>query len=176
MKMHESKDKEKNRRFLIAVDESESSHMAVSYVADLLSQGNGATRVILFHLLPPMPPRLVEHGGAEDPDEERRREEALAKKRENWIDQSRRDARPIMEAARSVLRQARVPEEVIQERYTTTIHGSVAKEALEVANQLGCGTIVVGRQSFPWYQELTKHHVAEDLLKDAENVAVCVVQ
>ena len=166
----------KSWRFLIAVDDSDSSHKAVSYVANLLSHSNGAAHVILFHLLPPLPPQLVEHGGAEDPDEERRRGQSLAKKRERWIEQAQSDAEPFMESSKAVLRRARIRDEDIDKRYVTTMHAGVAQEALEAASELGCGTIVVGRKSFPWYRELTQQHVADALVQHAENIAVCVVE
>ncbi|MBX3334092.1 MAG: STAS/SEC14 domain-containing protein [Nitrospira sp.] len=53
-------------KFLIAVDESAASLKAVSYVSQIL-RGRTDVHVRLLRVLPPIPPGLLEFGGAEHP-------------------------------------------------------------------------------------------------------------
>ena len=163
------------KKFLVAVDDSEISMKAVSYVAGLASV-LPSIDVNLFHVLPPLPPKLLEHGGAENPREERDRERALASERERWIAEARRKAQPIFDRAKSILGDAGVEEGSIHQLYLPSVHGrEVAREALDAARDAGCDTIVVGQRSFSWYQELTKKHVAQDLIDNGEDIVVSVV-
>jgi nucleotide-binding universal stress UspA family protein len=169
------KSKKKITSFLIPVDDWASSQKLVSFVAELGRSCGKSIDVTLFHLLE-LPPRVLEHGGAEDPQEERERDAALALEREEWIAQAKRRAQPVFEKARQVLQEANVSERNIHQMYSTTVHGRLSQEALEAAGQRGCGTIIVGRHNFSWFEELTRSHVADKLVKQAEGIAICVVQ
>ncbi len=61
----------RNTKLLLVVDESRSSKRAVTYVARTIGRRRGF-QLCLAHLLLPIPPALLEFGGAENPDEERR--------------------------------------------------------------------------------------------------------
>jgi len=63
--------KTQDTRLLIVFDDSDASVRAVRYVAKLVAQRR-QFRICLVHVLPPLPPALMEHGGSEDPLEERR--------------------------------------------------------------------------------------------------------
>ena len=58
-----------SQRLLLVIDGTSTSERAVDYVADVIG-GRRGFRVILAALLPAMPVRLLEFGGAEDPDTE----------------------------------------------------------------------------------------------------------
>jgi len=114
------------------------------------------------------------HGGAESPAREVAREGELAGDRARWVNEARAKAKPILDRARELLRQADLRDDRIEERSTTELD-DLAREGLDVASDAGCGTIVVGRTSFPWYREITHHHVADELVEHAKDVAVVVV-
>jgi K+-sensing histidine kinase KdpD len=47
---------------------------------------------------------------------------------------------------------------------------------LEGARANQCGTVVVGRQSFSWLQELFQHHIGEELIRRGQGLAIWVVE
>jgi K+-sensing histidine kinase KdpD len=47
---------------------------------------------------------------------------------------------------------------------------------LDVARQQACGTIVVGRASFSWWQEVFKEHIADKLVTKSQGLTLWVVQ
>ena len=61
---------------LIAIDHSEATYRAVTYVAQIIG-GREEFRILLLHVPEPMPPKLLEFGGAENPVEEQRAEMSL---------------------------------------------------------------------------------------------------
>ena len=54
-------------RLLLAIDDTAATERAVAYVANV-ARGNPEFHVRLFHVLPPIPPGLLEHGGHETSD------------------------------------------------------------------------------------------------------------
>ena len=59
-----------DKSILVSVDDSDESIRVVQYVADIVGAREGF-RIRLFHVLPPLPPELLEFGGAESPQRER---------------------------------------------------------------------------------------------------------
>ena len=117
----------------LAVDDSEATARAVTYVASIIG-GQPGFRLCLLHISAPLPPKLLEFGGAENPAEE---ETQLA-----------------------------IP-----------LSGeAVVANILEAARANQCGTVVVGRQSFSWPQELSQHHIGEELLRKGQGLAIWVVE
>jgi Universal stress protein family len=162
--------------YLVPVDDSEATTRAISYLASLLESSRGPTAsVTLLHVLR-VPPRLAEHGGAESPEEEIRRERTLTNERASWIQEAERSARPLLDRVEAALTRVHVPRERIHERFSAELHEEISRDTLDAAREAGCGTIVVGRSSFPWYRELTERHVADELVEHAEGVAICVVR
>ena len=60
-------------------------------------------RLVLLHALPPIPPELLEFGGAEDPEAERRLDAELKKEQAQWLDKAKKSANPILEKAKMIL-------------------------------------------------------------------------
>jgi Universal stress protein family len=89
-----------NRLLVVVVDESSSSKSAVEYVARVLS-GRRGFKLCLAHFLPPLPPILLEFGGAEDPAKERRLDAELKTEQQQWIVAARNKAEPILTWARA---------------------------------------------------------------------------
>ena len=170
-----SKNERRAGRFLVAVDDSESSERAVAYVAELAEMLGGEIDITLFHLLPALPPELLEHGGAEDPVRETALEEQLVRDREQWVLRAELMARPILEKAKRILKNAHVEERNLHQMFATTVYDRLDIELLEAARERGCGTIVLGRRHHTLFEDLTKTHLSNKLLKEASGMALCVV-
>src|SRR5918912_1187811 len=141
---------ETSKNILVAVDYSEASDRAVSYVAQITG-GSKGFQILLFHIPAPMPPGLLEFGGAEDPRPERRAEADLRRAQAAWVEQVEKTAQPIFAKAKSILYQAQVPEEVVKTQvFTPPAEQDLDTSILEAARVNGCGTVVVGRESFSW--------------------------
>ena len=164
-----------NKNVLISVDGSEASMRAVSYVADMMGT-HEALGVHLLHVLPPIPPELLEFGGSENPEQEHRLSEELKLAQSQWIDRTKMEAEPIFEEARTILLDSGMSPDFVQTEFCTSIHRpDVVRDVLEAAHKWNCGTIVVGRHSFPWLKEKLGHHVAEDLVRKGQGFTIWVV-
>jgi nucleotide-binding universal stress UspA family protein len=165
-----------NKRILIAVDASEASDRAVTYVARIIA-GQPDFRVILFHVPAPIPPRYLEFGGRERPLEEEHAQTALYTARDSWIEQAKRMAQPVFARAQTLLRREAVPEQAVETQIAAPVSGQTLDVSiLEEAQRAQCGTVVVGRTSWSWLQELWQQHVAEKLLPEAQGLALWIIQ
>jgi hypothetical protein len=108
--------------------------------------------------------------GRENPGEEKRAESALRRGRTDWIERAQLAAAPKFGHARAVLREAGVPEEVIDTQIVAwNPNESLDSAILEVAHEKHCGTVVVGYAASSWFQELLHRHLAEVLAKSGWN-------
>ena len=165
-----------SRNILIAVDGTEVSNRAVAYVADILG-ACGGFRVHLLHILPPLPSELLEVGGSEDPDVEQREEALVHDQQATWVAHAEEAARPILDRAKSILGQARVPFQAMETQCAIPINGeAIATDILEAAQANQCGTIVVGRSSFHGLRAWFKHHIGDELIRQGEGLAIWVVE
>jgi nucleotide-binding universal stress UspA family protein len=163
------------KHLLIPVDASEVSERALAYVAELMD-GRRDMRVLLLHVPRPVPPELLEFGGSENPAEEQTAEAALQDDRTGWIERERLAAAPMFAHAKALLREARVPEEVVDtEIVASNPNESLDSAILEVAHERHCGTVVVGYAAFSWFQELLHAHLAEALMQKAAGIAIWIV-
>jgi nucleotide-binding universal stress UspA family protein len=164
------------RNILIAVDDSEASDRAVAYVGDIIG-GREGYHVWLLHILPPLPPSLLEVGGSENPDVEQREEMSIHAQQAAWLAQAEDTAWPTLERARSRLRQANIPAQAIETQYVVSINGqAMVTDILDAAKTNQCGTVVVGREAFHGLQALFAHHVGDDLIAKGRGVAVWIVE
>jgi nucleotide-binding universal stress UspA family protein len=139
---------------LRAVDDSEVTARAVTYVASII-EGQPGVRLCLLHVFAPLPPKLLEFGGAENPAEEERREAVQTDARTQWIARAKASAEDIFAKAQSILCTAGVLAHAVETQLATPLHGeAVVTNILEAARANQCGTVVVGRDSFSWLQEL----------------------
>lgn len=162
-------------QILLALDDSEASERAVHYVADMLGRLSNA-HVHLFHVLPPIPPELLEFGGAEDPGTERRLSDKLKQAQAEWVDRAKADAQPVMERAKAVLSGAGIAPRRVSVEFSPSIHRpDIPRDILEAAQRARCDTIVVGRTALSWLKEQMGQHVGEALVKKAEEVTIWVV-
>jgi hypothetical protein len=161
---------------LVAVDDSEAAGRALHYVARIV--GNRERfRVHLLHLLPPLPPQVLEHGGAEHPDDENRLEHELEARRNRAFEQQCADAEPLLARARALLESAGFPAAAITSECRSSVDSvTVARDCLESADRHQCGTIAIGRELLPTRSELLHRHVAEDLVKHGARHTIWVVE
>jgi nucleotide-binding universal stress UspA family protein len=157
---------------LIAVDDSEATARAVTYVASIV----GRRRDVRLHLLQvaPIPPEFLEFGGSEDPQVEEHREAGLARSRLGYVEDL---AQAVFAQAQASLDQAGVPAGAVETHVLTTIDGEdLIQNLLEAARTNACDTIVVGRQSHSWLRELVQHHLADELVRKGEGFTLWVVE
>lgn len=172
------KSKAGNHRLLVVVDESSSSKSAVEYVARMLRRRRGF-QLCLAHFLPPLPPILLEFGGAEDPDKEKRLNAQLKTEQQQWIAAARQKAEPALNWARSRLRKAGLPAASLTTQFSDPAgeQDSVSEEILDLARRNKCRTIVVGRRSLSWLRRITAgKDLAERLVRQGKNLTLWIVE
>jgi nucleotide-binding universal stress UspA family protein len=162
-------------KILLAIEDSEASMKAVAYVAEMV-RNREAIHVCLFHALPPIPPRLLEYGGAEDPQKEQVFRTELKSAQSEWIEKAKDAVQPSITRARAILQDYGVSQSQISTHFSHTIHKlDIVREILNAAEQSHCGTVVVGRHRLPWVQDLFHHHTGEGLVEQAQELTVWVV-
>jgi nucleotide-binding universal stress UspA family protein len=165
----------RDKTFLVGVDDSAASIRSLSYVADMIG-GRKNFHVVLFHVLPSIPPELLEFGGAEDPGTEQKLDKALKKDQAQWIENAKQAAKPIMENAKTILYRVGVSPEMVTTVFSRSIHRpDIVRELIETARNQNCGTIVVGRESYSSFKEMFHHHVGEELVRQARGLAIWVI-
>jgi len=150
---------------LIAIDDSEASRRAVAYVARMMG-GRKGLRIRLFHVLAPLPPRLVDFPVGEDP-------------RAAWVTQGEKVAQAVFARAKTILRKARIPARAVETQVAASSSDQdLATIILEAARASQCGTIVVGREIYAGLRKLFQRHihVADDLIQKAQGLALWVVE
>ena len=163
-------------KFLIAVEDSETSFKAVSYVSQIL-RGRRDVQVRLLHVLPPFPRGFLEFGGAEHPQIEHRLRTELRQDQTRWIETAKRKAQPSLDKALTVLIEGRLSPHNISTSFSSPIHRpDMALEILKAAAAWRCGTLIVGRHTRSWIQEIRSTHVGDDLVRKGQGFAIWVVE
>jgi nucleotide-binding universal stress UspA family protein len=162
-------------KILLAIEDSDASMKAVAYVAKMV-RGREAIHICLFHVLPPIPPRLLEFGGTEDPQKEEALSAELKTAQAEWIEKAKRAAQDSLKRAQSILQDHGVSQEHISTHFSSTIHKpDVVREVLDAAKEAHCGTVVVGRHRLPCVQDLFYRHTGEGLVEKGQEFSVWVV-
>ncbi len=100
--------------------------------------------MVLFYVLPPIPPRFLEHGGAENPAEEERLDRRLAGRQRAWIANAKTAAARSLERVRAGLREAGVAVGRAVTFSEPRDREGLADQVVEAARARGVETIVVG--------------------------------
>jgi len=162
-------------KILIAVDDSEASMKTVTYVSKMV-HGRESVHICLFHVLPPIPPHLLEFGGAEDPTKEARLSAELKAAQAEWLEKEKNAAQGLLETAQTILTDHGVSHHQISTRFSPSIHKpNIVRDVLEAAKEWHCGTIVVGRHRLPWVEDIFHRHTGETLLEKDHEFSVWVV-
>ena len=161
---------------LLVIDDSPSCVNAVKYTAKMLGHRRGF-RIHLLHLLPPLPPELLEFGGSENPRKERQLEAELRREQQEWIASAQKSAGPTLDTSAKLLHQAGIPNRnVIREFSYPTEPRDAARTVLDQADADRCRTVVLAHRAHSWFRELVGADLAEQILRLAHGVSVWVVQ
>jgi nucleotide-binding universal stress UspA family protein len=148
------------KNILIAVDASDNARRAVDYAGTILP-GTGGVRVTLLY---------VERAPGRD----------LFETEEAWLGQCRLEHERVfdfLKQARARLMAAGLPEDAVTERtLLCSAEPSIAQTILDVQQEGGYGTLVVGRRGLTKGEEFLFGSVSTKLVRDAKNCAVWVVQ
>jgi nucleotide-binding universal stress UspA family protein len=166
----------KRVRLLAVMDGSDASERALRYVTRVVG-GRRNFRVCLIYALPPMPPALLEFGGAPRPREEEPPEAALRRRQRQWMAGAKRQARPALDRARGILRKAGMaPGRLAAKFLDPLMRGHIVEEILSQARARRCRGIVVGRESMSWLRELVDGDLAQEVVRAAKGFTVWVVE
>ena len=149
----------KDKHLLIAVDETESSRRAVSYVAEFLGGLNGF-RVTLMSVIPEPEEDFFDNNAHMD---------ARIKDKTDVTN-------AMLEKYSKVLIQSGFPEEKV--RYHTSVGQAkvYSQGILEARSNLSCCTIVVGSRHKSKSEEFLYGSTSSKLIHDARNCSVWVVE
>ncbi len=167
---------EQKHGILVALDDSEASQQALRYVAHM-TQGRSRFRLRLLHVLPSVPPALLEHGGSADPVKEAELDRELREARQQWIAQAEQEAQPLFERAKEQLEAGGFDSADIETECRASISGqAVARDCIEAARDSGCRTVAIGRSMLPWYREVLHKHPCDELVKHGDGLTIWIVE
>jgi nucleotide-binding universal stress UspA family protein len=149
----------KDRHFLIAVDDSESSKRAVLYVADMVG-GFPGFAVTILSIIP-----------APEEDFFDSEEEQVA-----WTREKMAAANRMLENYRQIMIQAGFPPEKVRVRSCVGEERSFAEAILGTRCDLNCCTVVVGRHHKSKTEEFLQGSTSTKLIREAKNCAVWVIE
>jgi nucleotide-binding universal stress UspA family protein len=159
-------------RILVAVDDSDNARRAVQYVGSLLRR-TPDIHVTLFHVLQPMPRELLEHGGSENPAVEAQLSAELRREREAWLRRQQEAECPVLTKARETL--AKTGFDTGRVALQFGHEDDVARNILEAARAGRHETIAIGRQGTSMIKRLFGGGVTDQLLRDAQGLALWVI-
>ncbi len=164
------------KNMLIAVDDSEASYRAVTYVGSIVG-GREDCRVCLLHALPPLPRELLEFGGSSNPAHEAKEEARIKAEQARWIEAVTQATAPVFTRAKRILQEAHVPAHAVETQIVDTVNTQdLIQDMLETAQTGNFGTVVVGRESLHGFKALFTSHVGDALIRQAHGLTVLVVE
>jgi nucleotide-binding universal stress UspA family protein len=159
-------------RILLSVDDSENSQRAVSYVGSLLRQTPDVS-ITLFHVLKPMPRKLMEHGGSENPAIEGRLGAQLREDQDVWYRTEREAECRVLTKAQATLEKSGFDTAHVSLKFGH--EEDVARNILEEAAGGKYETVVVGRHGTSGMKRMFGGGVTDQVLRDAQGFAIWVV-
>jgi nucleotide-binding universal stress UspA family protein len=155
----ENKPGPKDRHFLVAVDDTESSKRAILYVADMVG-GFPGFAVTLLSIIP-------------EPEED-----FFDSEREQieWTKEKLEAANRMLENYRQILIQSGFPPDKVRFRSCVGEARSLTDAILETRCDLTCCTVVVGRHHKTKTEEFLFGSTSNRLIHEAKNCAVWVVE
>jgi nucleotide-binding universal stress UspA family protein len=148
-----------NKNILIAVDDSDNSRRAVSYVAQMLG-GVGGFKVAVLHVL-----TEAEEDYFSTPEE-----------REKWFSQYTKKVEAMLEDYRQILLQGGFDSEDVSVRSPVRYCPSMAECILAERDTTQYHTLVVGRQGLSRSEEFLFGSVSSKIVNHAKNCTVWVVE
>jgi nucleotide-binding universal stress UspA family protein len=148
-----------NKKILLAVDTSENSRRAVSYVSQMIGGLEGFNVIFLHVINPP------EEDYFSSPSEH-----------DKWLHQYRLKIEALLEKYRQILIQDGFDPKALSLRIVLRYRPSIAECIIEEQNRLGCSTIVVGRQGLSRSEEILFGSVSSKLVGHAKSCTVWIVE
>ena len=148
-----------NKNILIAVDESENAHRAVSYVGQLL-EGIKGFKILILHVI-------------RQPEEDFFPTSA---EKDKWLGQYKQKVDAMLKNYRKILIGDGFEPADISVRSTLRSCPSLAECILAERNQSKCSTIVVGRQGLSRSEEFLFGSVSSKIVNHARDCTVWVVE
>jgi len=149
----------KDKHFLIAVDESESSKRAVLYVADMVGGFPGFAVTLLSVIAEP-------ESDFFDSEQERAA----------WVKEKVERANKMLNNFQEIMVQAGFPTDKVRIRSCLGKEKSFSEAILDMRCDLSCCTVVVGRQHKSKAEEFLLGSTSTRLIREAKNCAVWVVE
>jgi nucleotide-binding universal stress UspA family protein len=147
-----------NKNILIAVDDSDNSRRAVSYVGQLLEGADGF-KVTILHVIPE-----AEEDYFGSPEE-----------KERWLSQYTRKTEAMLEDYRKILLEAGFEEGAVSVRSPLRYCPSMAECILAERDDTEYHTLVVGRQGISRSEEFLFGSVSSKIVNHARNCTVWIV-
>jgi len=148
-----------NKNILIAVDDSDNSRRAVSYVAQLLG-GVGGFKVAILHVIPEAE---EDYFGTTD-------------EKEKWLSRYTQKVEAMLEHYRQILIQAGFDASDVSVRSPLRYCPSMAECILAERDETEYHTLVVGRQGISRSEEFLFGSVSSKIVNHAKNCTVWVVE
>jgi len=165
-----------HKKILVALDSTEASHKTVAYVAEM-TKDVADIEILLFHLIAPIPAEMREHGGSEDPAKEEQLGQELREAQSQWIKDQQIKCAPLLNQMKTNMVERGIPFHAIgTDSRACGQEATIDQCILEAADDWNAGTIVVGWDSFPWYEELFKTHIGEKLIRQGEGLALWIIR
>lgn len=148
-----------NKKILLAVNNSENSRRAVSYVSQMIGDLKGFDIIFLHVINPP------EKDYFPNPSEY-----------DTWLQQYRLKIQSLLENYRQILIRDGFDPKALDLKIVLRYRPSTVECILEEQNRLGCSTIVVGRQRLSRSEEILFGGISSKLASDAKNCTVWIVE
>lgn len=149
----------RDKHLMIAIDKTEDSKHAVLYVADFLGGFKGF-RVTLLS--------IIQKPEADFFESERERDE--------WTNRKEKEMNQVLENYRQILIQSGFLEDKVEVKLYMGDAQSLSDMILSLQCQLSCCTVVVGRHHKSKTEEFLLGSVSSQLIHEAKNCAVWVVE
>lgn len=147
-----------NKTILIAVDESENAHRAVSYVGQLLG-GSAGFDILLLHII--LDPEEDYFSNRED--------------KQRWLNQHRQKIEVLLNNYRNMLIRAGFSKDAVKDRCVLQYRSSAAECILAEGDKNGCSAIVVGRQGLTGSNDFFLGGLSSKIITHAKNCTIWVV-
>lgn len=152
-------EKDFNKNILIAVDESENAHRAISYVGQLLAGAKGF-KILILHVI-------------REPEEDYF---PTPTKKEKWFNRYKLKVDAMLEDYRQMLIHAGFNTKDVSVRSTIRYCPSLAECILAERDKMKCSTIVLGRQGLSRSEEFLFGSVSSKIVNHARDCTVWVVE
>jgi hypothetical protein len=157
-----------NTKLLVVVDESPATKKALQYVAQIVGKRKDF-RICLAHSVKDAPPELTELRGAE--------KKLIQDFKHQWIEAEEMTEQRAIKRANAILLEGGVTRGSVEAHYCYLVDGALAtKEIVELAGTLKCGTIVIGRKSLSWLNEIIQGDPADELIRLGDGFTIWVVE